>query len=155
MSESYSDRWKREFLEQHPEKAAEHQRGQARYSVPAHRGQPLPATSSPAHQPPYSLNPVLTAQGQAQSTPSCRSQGHSAAQATLPQHGDRASCQDIQALVSAACKLRYRLRLTQRAFAEQLGINPRTWQEWEQGRRLPTGPGKALLEQWLARHQGT
>nr|WP_290697394.1 helix-turn-helix domain-containing protein [Halomonas sp. UBA3074] len=52
--------------------------------------------------------------------------------------------------MSAACELRYQLRLTQRAFAKQLGINPRTWQEWEQGRRLPTGPGKALLEQYLA-----
>ena len=36
--------------------------------------------------------------------------------------------------------------LTQREFAEVLHIYPRTLQEWEQGRRKPSGPAKALIE---------
>ena len=36
--------------------------------------------------------------------------------------------------------------LTQREFAEVLHISPRTVQEWEQGRRKPSGPAKALIE---------
>ncbi|MFN3582108.1 MAG: helix-turn-helix domain-containing protein [Pseudomonas sp.] len=36
--------------------------------------------------------------------------------------------------------------LTQQEFAEVLHISPRTLQEWEQGRRKPSGPAKALIE---------
>jgi len=36
--------------------------------------------------------------------------------------------------------------LTQMEFAEALNISPRTLQEWEQGRRKPSGPAKALIE---------
>jgi putative transcriptional regulator len=36
--------------------------------------------------------------------------------------------------------------LTQIEFAEALNISPRTLQEWEQGRRKPSGPAKALIE---------
>ncbi|WP_150302899.1 helix-turn-helix domain-containing protein [Pseudomonas saliphila] len=36
--------------------------------------------------------------------------------------------------------------LTQKEFAEVLHISPRTLQEWEQGRRKPSGPAKALIE---------
>lgn len=36
--------------------------------------------------------------------------------------------------------------LTQIEFAEVLYISPRTLQEWEQGRRKPSGPAKALIE---------
>tara|TARA_R110002012_G_scaffold165730_1_gene327968 strand:+ start:2407 stop:2571 length:165 start_codon:yes stop_codon:yes gene_type:complete len=39
--------------------------------------------------------------------------------------------------------------LSQAEFANRLGISPRTWQEWEQGRRLPSGPAKSLLERGL------
>lgn len=35
--------------------------------------------------------------------------------------------------------------LSQREFAEVLRISPRTLQEWEQGRRKPSGPAKALI----------
>lgn len=41
---------------------------------------------------------------------------------------------------------RSRTGLTQREFAEVLHISPRTLQEWEQGRRKPSGPAKALIE---------
>lgn len=36
--------------------------------------------------------------------------------------------------------------LTQREFAAVLHISPRTLQEWEQGRRQPSGPAKALID---------
>jgi len=36
--------------------------------------------------------------------------------------------------------------LTQLQFAEVLNISPRTLQEWEQGRRKPSGPAQALIK---------
>ena len=36
--------------------------------------------------------------------------------------------------------------LSQRQFAEVLHISPRTLQEWEQGRRNPSGAAKALIK---------
>ncbi|WP_412176345.1 helix-turn-helix domain-containing protein [Halomonas sp. HP20-15] len=36
--------------------------------------------------------------------------------------------------------------LTQIEFAEVLHVSPRTLQEWEQGRRKPSGPAKVLIE---------
>lgn len=36
--------------------------------------------------------------------------------------------------------------LTQKEFAKVLHISSRTLQEWEQGRRQPSGPAKALIE---------
>lgn len=35
--------------------------------------------------------------------------------------------------------------LSQAAFAALLGVSPRTLQDWEQGRRRPTGPARSLL----------
>ena len=35
--------------------------------------------------------------------------------------------------------------LSQREFAELLGVSPRTLQDWEQGRREPTGAARTLL----------
>jgi putative transcriptional regulator len=35
--------------------------------------------------------------------------------------------------------------LSQTAFAELLGVSVRTLQEWEQGRRQPSGAAKTLL----------
>jgi len=46
---------------------------------------------------------------------------------------------------------RSRIGLTQIQFAEVLNISPRTLQEWEQGRRKPSGPAQALI-QIAARH---
>ena len=36
--------------------------------------------------------------------------------------------------------------LSQREYAELLGVDVRTLQNWEQGRRSPTGPAKVLLK---------
>ena len=42
--------------------------------------------------------------------------------------------------------IRKRLKLSQSAFAGLMGVSPRTIQDWEQGRRKPEGPAKALLK---------
>jgi putative transcriptional regulator len=41
--------------------------------------------------------------------------------------------------------IRKRLNVSQHAFAGLLGVSVRTVQEWEQGRREPSGPAQALL----------
>jgi putative transcriptional regulator len=41
--------------------------------------------------------------------------------------------------------IRARLRLSQSAFAGLMGVSVRTVQDWEQGRRKPSGPAIALL----------
>lgn len=43
-------------------------------------------------------------------------------------------------------KVRGKLGLSQSKFANVLGISPNTLQNWEQGRRSPTGPAKVLLK---------
>ena len=41
--------------------------------------------------------------------------------------------------------IRTRLNLSQAAFAGLMGVSLRTVQDWEQGRRRPSGPAEALL----------
>lgn len=41
--------------------------------------------------------------------------------------------------------IRSKLKLSQSAFAGLMGVNVRTVQDWEQGRRKPSGPAVALL----------
>ena len=41
--------------------------------------------------------------------------------------------------------IRQKLKLSQAAFAGLMGVSLRTIQDWEQGRREPSGPAKALL----------
>jgi len=41
--------------------------------------------------------------------------------------------------------LRVRLGLTQKQFSGMIGVSIKTLQNWEQGRREPEGPAKALL----------
>lgn len=41
--------------------------------------------------------------------------------------------------------IRNRTGLSQAEFARLLGVSVRTLQEWEQGRRLPSGPARTLL----------
>lgn len=42
-------------------------------------------------------------------------------------------------------QVRHNSGLSQAEFAEVLGISKRTLQEWEQGRRTPSGPAQALI----------
>ncbi len=44
-----------------------------------------------------------------------------------------------------ASKVRQSVGVTQAKFAALLGVSVRTLQEWEQGRREPTGAAKTLL----------
>jgi putative transcriptional regulator len=47
--------------------------------------------------------------------------------------------------VSAATEARNRVGLSQSEFAKLLGVSVRTLQDWEQGRRKPSGAAKTLL----------
>lgn len=46
---------------------------------------------------------------------------------------------------NAAAKARANTGLSQAQFAALLGVSPRTLQDWEQGRREPTGAARTLL----------
>lgn len=46
---------------------------------------------------------------------------------------------------SSAKEIRQQLNLSQAAFAGLMGVSLRTVQDWEQGRREPSGPAKSLL----------
>jgi putative transcriptional regulator len=46
---------------------------------------------------------------------------------------------------SSPKEIREQLALSQAAFAALMGVSVRTIQDWEQGRREPTGPAKSLL----------
>lgn len=42
--------------------------------------------------------------------------------------------------------IRKRLGMTQQAFADAFGFDAWTLRQWEQGRRVPTGPARAYLQ---------
>jgi putative transcriptional regulator len=46
---------------------------------------------------------------------------------------------------SSPKEIRHKLKLSQAAFAALMGVSLRTVQDWEQGRREPSGPAKSLL----------
>jgi len=48
--------------------------------------------------------------------------------------------------VNKVAAARFKTGLTQNLFAQALQISPRTLQEWEQGRREPSGAAKALIQ---------
>ena len=47
--------------------------------------------------------------------------------------------------ISMAAQARQRLGMSQSQFAGMLGVSVRTFQDWEQGRREPSGAAKTLL----------
>jgi putative transcriptional regulator len=49
------------------------------------------------------------------------------------------------ATLPAVRDLRRRARLTQQQFAARLGVPVETIRNWEQGKRMPRGPARALL----------
>jgi len=46
---------------------------------------------------------------------------------------------------SSVKRVRHKLALSQSAFASLLGVSVRTLQDWEQGRRKPSGAARSLL----------
>ncbi len=48
--------------------------------------------------------------------------------------------------LSPAAEARASIGLSQQEFAELLGVSARTLQDWEQGRREPTGAARTLLK---------
>lgn len=52
---------------------------------------------------------------------------------------------DGRVVESPVAKARLTSRLSQSQFAELMGVSVRTLQEWEQGRRAPSGAAKTLL----------
>ena len=46
---------------------------------------------------------------------------------------------------SSVKSVRHKLALSQSAFASLLGVSVRTLQDWEQGRRKPSGAARSLL----------
>ena len=47
--------------------------------------------------------------------------------------------------ISPVAEARHRTGLSQKEFATLLSVSPRTLQEWEQGRRQPSGAAKSLI----------
>jgi putative transcriptional regulator len=57
----------------------------------------------------------------------------------------RASLAPAAATPPAVRDLRRRARLTQQEFAARVGVPVETIRNWEQGKRMPRGPARALL----------
>jgi len=55
------------------------------------------------------------------------------------------SARETRVVVSPFIEARNKAGLSQSAFASLLGVSVRTLQDWEQGRREPTGAAKTLL----------
>jgi putative transcriptional regulator len=54
-------------------------------------------------------------------------------------------CQVHHVEITQAAEARSKTGLSQPKFAELLGVSVRTLQEWEQGRRSPSGAARSLL----------
>jgi putative transcriptional regulator len=59
--------------------------------------------------------------------------------------GERASARETVVDATLVKAIRKKTGLSQRKFALLLSIEPSTLQNWEQGRREPQGPARALL----------
>jgi putative transcriptional regulator len=69
----------------------------------------------------------------------------SVAQATTSVAEAMTSVAPAMTMPPAVRDLRRRARLTQQEFASRLGVPVETIRNWEQGKRMPRGPARALL----------
>ena len=69
----------------------------------------------------------------------------SARQAGEIVRGERAPSREFHVDATMVKELRARMNLSQARFAELLSVELGTLRNWEQGRREPTGPARALL----------
>jgi putative transcriptional regulator len=53
--------------------------------------------------------------------------------------------EEVGATHSSVALARYRVKMSQSEFARLLGVSVRTLQEWEQGRREPSGAARSLI----------
>ncbi|MBC7489580.1 MAG: helix-turn-helix domain-containing protein [Glaciimonas sp.] len=65
-------------------------------------------------------------------------------QSVQPMKTVKTACSNVIA-VSAIAKARIQSGLSQSQFASLMGVSVRTLQEWEQGRRIPSGAARTLL----------
>nr|WP_295714553.1 helix-turn-helix domain-containing protein [uncultured Halomonas sp.] len=70
-------------------------------------------------------------------------------QTSPAQQGDAGVSLHGPELVEAVVAHRRQLGITQAAFAQRLGISVRTYQDWEQRRRRPSGPAESMLRRQL------
>lgn len=66
-------------------------------------------------------------------------------QAGKIRRGEAAPSRRFSFEVAEVPKIRRRLGLSQPAFARLIGVSVATLRNWEQGRRRPVGPARALL----------
>lgn len=66
-------------------------------------------------------------------------------EADIARHAAEDGAEAMQDAASYAVRVRRRTGLTQAAFAARIGVPIDTVRNWEQGKRLPAGPAKALL----------
>jgi putative transcriptional regulator len=59
--------------------------------------------------------------------------------------GERAPSREFPVDADSIKKLRAKAKLSQAEFASLIGVPVATLKNWEQGRRVPVGPAKALL----------
>lgn len=59
--------------------------------------------------------------------------------------GERSPSREFHVDALAVKDIRKATGMTQKSFAQRIGIELGTLRNWEQGRREPTGPAKALL----------
>ena len=64
---------------------------------------------------------------------------------SVRQMGRRQTARVAKVKLPDAAQARALVGLSQQEFALLLGVSPRTLQDWEQGRRQPTGAAKTLL----------
>jgi putative transcriptional regulator len=60
-------------------------------------------------------------------------------------HGHKRPSRLFKYHIPSVRSIRTKLRVSQNDFALMLGVSSKTLQNWEQGRREPEGPAKALL----------
>ncbi|AWK42281.1 MULTISPECIES: NadS family protein [Photorhabdus] len=61
-------------------------------------------------------------------------------------NGERAASRETRVEAVKVKNIRQATGLTQTGFAKLISVNVGTLRNWEQGRREPTGPAKALLK---------
>jgi putative transcriptional regulator len=66
-------------------------------------------------------------------------------EADIARHAEADDAEAFREAASYARRVRRRTGLTQAVFAARIGVPVDTVRNWEQGRRLPAGPAKALL----------